>query len=164
MRKIYLALVLAAAASACAAQQPNARAEQAPPSERPTPMQGMPGMQERMLEMRALMGRIHDASDPAERRRLMDEHMRAMQEGMAMMANMMGGRMGSQQGPGCAESDTRCEMQRMQGEQQAMRQRMSMMQGMMGQMMEHMTAAPPTDEPAAGAHGEPGAEDHEARP
>ena len=136
------------------------------------PMQGMQGMQDRMLEMRALMGRIRDASDPAERRRLMNEHMRAMREGMAMMGNMMGGRAGPQQGPACAASDTRCEMQRMQGEQQAMQQRMGMMQGMMGQMMEHMmqrgSVAPPADERSAGAPGvagtpdEASAEDHEA--
>jgi hypothetical protein len=155
MRKIYLTFVLAAAACACAAQQPNDRAEQPASLERPIPMQGMPGMRNRMLEMRALMGRIRDASDPGERRRLMGEHMRAMQEGMAMMMNMVGGTAGPQPAPACAESDARCEMQRMQGEQQAMRQRMSMMQGMMGQMMEHMTAAAPAGEPAAGAHGEP---------
>ncbi|HJR70323.1 MAG TPA: hypothetical protein VKA43_09815 [Gammaproteobacteria bacterium] len=143
MRKIYFTVVLAAAAYACAAQQPNARgSDQLAPPERQMPMRDMQGMQDRMLEMRALMGRIHDASDPAERRRLMDEHMRVMQEGMAMMGNMMGGRVGPQPGAACAASDTRCEMQRMQGEQQAMQQRMGMMHGMMGQMMEHMTATP----------------------
>jgi len=110
--------------------------------------------------MRDLMARIHATTDPAERRQLMDEHMRTMHESMQMMGRGMG-----QQPPACAEGDTRCEMQRMQGAQQMMQQRMDMMQGMMGQMMEQMmqrgSAAGSTDEPSSAPTGEAAPGNHE---
>jgi hypothetical protein len=97
-------------------------------------------MQGQMQAMRDMMARIHAEQDPAERERLMQQHMQSMHSGMAMMGQMMRG-----SGPGedggarpCAEGDTRCEMDRLQMGQGAMNERMGMMQQMMTQMMEHM--------------------------
>lgn len=158
MMRTYAFILLSALTFACAAQEPADRGA-APPAAEPPSMQAMQG---RMSEMRGLMARIHETSDPAERQRLMDEHMRAMGESM----QMMGRGMGQQPRAACTEGDTRCEMQRMQGEQQAMQRRMDMMQGMMGQMMEHMMqhgAAPtPADEPTATPGGAATPENHEA--
>lgn len=137
MTKLFFTIVLSALVFGCAAQQPNGDAESTAQSERRMPMQPMQGMQARMQHMRELMDRIHGTSDAAERRRLMDEHMRAMSEGMAMMGSMMGGAA-------------------------LLQQRMDMMQGMMGQMMEHMTIMPPAEEPAASPGAKPDAGNHEA--
>jgi hypothetical protein len=80
---------------------------------------------------------MESTTDPAERRKLMDEHMQSMHRGMMMMSDMMR----SPPGDGartCADSDMSCRMGRMQAEQGAMQQRMAMMQMMMDQMMGHM--------------------------
>jgi len=142
-----------------------------PPSE---PAQTSPEaaqMQTRMQEMRALMARIHDAADPAERQRLMAEHMQAMHDGMTMMGRMMGG--GMMGGPAgaegragqCAQGDTDCRMRQMQGQQSMMGERMGMMQMMMGQMMEHMMAQRPDgQEGGAPANGASQVAPSEAQP
>lgn len=113
-------------ACACAAQPGR------PPQAAPETMQ----MQAHMQQMRGLMQRIHGASDPAERQRLMAEHMQAMQQGMTMMGRMMGGG--------------------------AMGEHMSMMQMMMGQMRDHMTALPADagsgDKPPESPPGQAGAQ------
>lgn len=70
-------------------------------------------MRDRMGKMNAEMKRIHETKDPAERSKLMDEHMKKMHEGMGDM-RMKGGA-----GKEC---------------------RMEMMDGMMGQMKEHRRA------------------------
>jgi hypothetical protein len=88
--------------------------------------------------------------DPAERQRLMDEHMRLMREGMAMMGPMMHGFASDQEGERpCADNDVQCRMQRMQRQQGMMGQRMGMMQMMMQQMMEHMRQQSATETPDA---------------
>jgi len=46
-------------------------------------------MQQRMQTMQEQMARLHETTDPAERRRLMQEHMQSMHEGMMMMGDMM---------------------------------------------------------------------------
>ena len=92
-----------------------------------------------MEAMRALMARIQSTKDPEERQRLLDEHAKSMQQGMTMMGQMMGGAAGGQKQAGqCAQNDTSCQMQRMQGQQQMMSQHMGMMQMMMEQMMGQM--------------------------
>jgi hypothetical protein len=151
MTKILVSGFLLALALTTAAQQTNDDAESAAP------------MQHSMQHMRELMDRIHATSDPAEQRRLMDEHMRAMHEAMGMMGGMKGMKAGEM--PNCSQDDTTCEIRRMQGQHQMMQQRMDMMQGMMGQMMDHMMqrgeASPPAA-PAAPSPGEPKPEDHAA--
>jgi hypothetical protein len=143
MKKIYALIALSSLAFACAAQQAN---------ENPAPAQappGMPQMQGRMQDMQTLMHRIHETADPQERHRLMREHMQSMQQGMTMMGQMMRAQGDAPApSPECAQSDTECRMQRMQGQQQMMSQRMGMMQTMMEQMMGQMNQRD-ADEPAA---------------
>jgi hypothetical protein len=102
----------------------------------------MAQMQAKMREMQALMERLHATQDPAERERLMDEHMKSMSEAMAMMDKMAGGRrMGQGGGPEmrqCPAGDATCRMDQMQSQQGMMGQRMDMMQMMMHQMMGRM--------------------------
>src|SRR3989338_6279064 len=56
--------------------------------------------QERMKQAQALMARLREAKDPAERQRLMQEHMQAMRDTMDMMRGMKMGMMGGGQGMG----------------------------------------------------------------
>ncbi len=81
----------------------------------------------RMQDMQKTMERAQLSTDPAERQRLMQEHMDQMHKMMGDMRGMMG--MGA--GGGMSAEDR----------QQMMEKRMDMMQGMMEQMMEHMMAA-----------------------
>jgi len=113
----------------CAAQLPNAAAQ---------PATEVGHIHARMQEMQALMDRIRNTSDPEERQRLMDEHMRAMHDGMAMMGRMMGEQGGPGRGAECSQNDSECRMRQMQGEQRMMAERMAVMQMMMQQMMDRM--------------------------
>lgn len=78
----------------------------------------------RMQEMHKMMERIEQSDDPAEKQRLMQEHMDEMHKMMSDMHGMMG------KGMSGSAPDR----------QQATEKRMDMMQGMMEQMMEHMMA------------------------
>jgi hypothetical protein len=130
---VLVALSLLALTSVCAAQPAN---DHQPSTAAPPGMQQMQG---RMQDMQALMDRIHKTEDPQERQRLMHEHMQSMQQGMMMMGQMMRAQGDAPaQGRECAQGDTECRMQRMQGQQQMMNQRMGMMQMMMEQMMGQM--------------------------
>jgi hypothetical protein len=94
----------------------------------------MQKMQDNMKVMQALMAQIHATKDPAERQRLMTQHMAAMQSQMAMMHGMRG-QMGSMMGgggPGGPGPGPNA-----QGGPQG---RMDMMEMMMGQMLEHQAA------------------------
>ena len=132
MKKAYWFIALSAFAFVCAAQQPDSDrgdAATTPQSQdNPQMRMQMQQMESRMQAMRALMERIQNTEDPAERQRLMDEHAKSMQQGMMMMGDMM---RGQAQGGQCAANDTACGMQRMQGQQDMMRQHMGMMQQMM---------------------------------
>jgi len=83
-----------------------------------------------------------NAKTPAERQALMDEHMKTMHKGMAMMKDMKG--MGGMHGkPGMAGmKDMPMDMGK---HHQMMEMRMDMMQTMMEMMMQRMpnAAAPP---------------------
>jgi protein CpxP len=70
-------------------------AQSAPSAEQAPGMAGMQGMQEHMQTLREQMARIHATSDPAERQRLMSEHMQSMEEHMGMMGRMGQGRPGA---------------------------------------------------------------------
>lgn len=103
-------------------------------------------MQDHMKKMQDIMARMQKTTDPAERKKLMDEHTKAMQEGMQTMRGMGGGTMQGMMGggmtgqspkdgaakPGMGRSaPTSPEM---------MERRMDMMQMMMEQMMQHQKA------------------------
>lgn len=78
---------------------------------------------EQMKKMQAQMDKIRQTQDPEERRKLLAEHQKSMQEAMQSMRGMGGGMMmGGAMGP-----DHRMQM---------MEHRMDMMQMMMEQMMQ----------------------------
>jgi hypothetical protein len=129
MKISHVLIALISLVFTCVAQLPTAAAQ---------PAAEVGQMQARMQEMQALMERIRSTSDPKVRQRLMDEHMRAMHDGMAMMGRMMGGQGGQERGAECPRNDSECRMRQMQDEQRMMGERMGMMQMMMQQMMDQM--------------------------
>jgi hypothetical protein len=106
-----------------------------------------------MKKMQQQMDKIRATTDPKERQKLMDEHMRSMNEGMTMMRGMggpmmMGGKPGAM-GPGMMGGDQKSGMgPGMMGgdpkqQQEMMGRRMDMMQMMMEQMMQHQQMMQP---------------------
>ena len=94
----------------------------------------MAKMDAQMKTMQGMHEKMMNAKTPEERSKLMAEHMKAMQEGMAMMGGMSGAGMGDMKGMQ--------EMPNMSGDigarQQMMEKRMEMMQSMMKMMMDRM--------------------------
>jgi len=93
--------------------------------------------QERMKQAQALMAKLRETKDPAERKKLMQEHTQAMRDTMGMMRemkmDMMGGGQGMgmmSQGKGQAQTGDMMNMHKM------MEGRMGMMQMMMEQMLD----------------------------
>jgi len=100
----------------------------------------MAQMDTHMKAMQAMHDKMAAARTPEERQALMAEHMKLMQEGMAMMGGMgpgmgMGTMPGGKSKPGGAMSP--------QMRQQMMEKRMDMMQSMMQMMMDRMQAPAP---------------------
>lgn len=96
----------------------------------------MAAMDQRMKDMQAMHEKMMSAKTPEERQALMAEHMRMMQDGMAMMKQMgpMSGMGGMQGGMGYGGMLER---------QQMMEKRMDMMQSMMQMMMDRMQSQVP---------------------
>lgn len=98
-------------------------------------------MDEHMKTMQALHNRMTSATTPEERQKVMDEQRKEMQEGMAMMNQMMqGGAMMGGMGPSTMgqkgkPADAGAQMQMMQ-------KRMDMMQMMMQTMMDQQGMMP----------------------
>ncbi len=109
-------------------------------------MAGQPGKGNMMQKMQAHMKKtmrqmdeIHKTKDPDKRDKLIEEHMKSMQEGMEMMRAMGGGMMmGMQGGQGKMGKSQMGQGVKMDGDMQMrmdrMEQRMDMMQMMMEQM------------------------------
>ncbi len=123
----------AAVGSQPAAAQPAPAAQASPADEAST----------QLTKAQALMQRIEQTRDPAERQRLMHEHLQAMREGMGKMRGMgaMGGGMMMGQGPagggkGMADDKAGGMMGcGMMAGHAMMEKRMDMMQQMMDQML-----------------------------
>ena len=95
----------------------------------------MAKMDAQMKTMQGMHNKMMNAKTPEERSKLMAEHMKAMQDGMAMMDGMSGAGMGAMNGmPGMAGN--------MGWHHQMMEKRMEMMQTMMKMMMDRMPVAP----------------------
>ena len=95
----------------------------------------MAKMDAQMKTMQGMHDKMVSAKTPEERSKLMAEHMKTMQDGMAMMDGMSGAGTGGMKGmPGMAGD--------MGAHQQMMEKRMEMMQAMMKMMMDRMPAAP----------------------
>lgn len=102
MRTKYLlaAACLAALAGAAFAEDAHHPGQADKPAAKPAPgMMNMGKMSQTMQRMQEQMKQIQAASDPKERQRLLEEHMKTMQEAMPMMAGMkdMQGCMGMMQ-------------------------------------------------------------------
>ncbi|HET9473538.1 MAG TPA: hypothetical protein VFO82_06570, partial [Steroidobacteraceae bacterium] len=96
-------------------------------------------MHQHMKDMQTLMEKIEKTKDPAERRRLLDQHRKAMREQLhSMMQNdkgmKMGMGMGTGMGMGMGKSGSMMECH------EHMRGQMDMMMGMMDQLMRHEDA------------------------
>jgi Spy/CpxP family protein refolding chaperone len=90
MKRVALALtgvLLAGCAGAQSAHDHSAPAPQAGGMGMHGGM-GMPGMHEQMRKMRDDMARIRAATDPKEKERLMQEHMKTMEQAMGRMEGM----------------------------------------------------------------------------
>lgn len=113
------------------------------PAAAATPATAAPSaMGDHMKNMQAMRDKMMNAKTPAERQALMDEHMKSMHEGMAMMKGMQG--MGNMQGkPGMAGMSGMKDMpmKDMAKHHQAMEMHMEMMQTMMEMMMQRMPGA-----------------------
>jgi hypothetical protein len=91
-----------------------------------------PGRMDSMMKsMQEMHDRMMAAKTPEERARLMQEHMKVMQDGMAMMGGMRGGKGGMGMGGGMSMGP------------EMMGKRMDMMEMMMQMMMDRESARPP---------------------
>jgi len=95
--------------------KPDAKSKSKANSQNQAMMDSMKTMQDQMEKLRA-------ATDPKERQRLMQEHMKTMRDTMAAMHGMLGTAMGGGMGTGMTQ------------------RRMDTMQMMMEQMIEHQSA------------------------
>jgi hypothetical protein len=126
-----IALAAAALSTVAIAQTDKAHAAHHPagassavaPSKAPTPAQ----MDMQMKGMREMHDKMMAAKTPEERQALMSEHMKTMQDGMAMMGRM---RAGDSAKPGAGMGGGGSMSSRMMGE------RMDMMESMMQMMMD----------------------------
>lgn len=94
------------------------------------------GNEQQMKTMQDMHRRMAEAKTPDERAALMKDHMKAMEEGMAMMGRMRGGMMGSGQGMGDGKTPMPMDPAMMQ-------RRMEMMEMMMQMMMDRGSMTPP---------------------
>ena len=146
--KIARSLVLAitvVSASAWAATDDQHQSHHPADAATSTAAKAMPGkagpdmarMDTQMKAMQEMHDKMMAAKTPEERNALMAEHMKTMQEGMAMMNAMSSGGMGGM----------KCDMKgNMKGDMAVhhhmMEKRMEMMQSMMQMMMDRLPAAP----------------------
>lgn len=92
--------------------------------------------QDRFTQMQSMMEQARKAGTPAERQKLMQDHMKVMQEQMSAMHGMMGGKgmMGGMMN-GAGQGKGQGTDQSGQMPMQMMQQRMDQMQQMMEQML-----------------------------
>jgi hypothetical protein len=93
----------------------------------------MAAMDSRMKAMGEMHEKMMNAKTPEEKKALMAEHMKTMQDGMAMMGMMSGTGMAGMQGK-------KPMPRNMKERQQMMEKRMEMMESMMQMMMDRMPA------------------------
>lgn len=143
-------LALAAVATALCLAGPAARAAADHSSHHPAASASAPGdaqgaaeeasrMDEHMKHMREMHEKMMNAKTPEERSALRAEHMKAMQDGMAMMGGAgAGGGMqchGAKQGKGAMHDN-------MAAHHEAIEKRLDMMQSMMQMMLDRLPATP----------------------
>ena len=135
-RFIPLGIALAAASTLIACNTAPAMPMRATSSNNMASPDQMAKMDAQMKTMQGMHEKMMNAKTPEERSKLMAEHMKAMQEGMAMMGGMSGAGMGDMKGIQ--------GMPNMSGDigarQEMIEKRMEMMQTMMKMMMDRMPA------------------------
>ena len=131
-RFIPLALALTAASTLIACNTAPAMPMGAATSNNMAMPDSMSKMDAQMKTMQGMHDKMMAAKTPEERSKLMAEHMKTMQDGMAMMDGMPGAGMKGM--PGMTGD--------MGAHHQMMEKRMEMMQTMMKMMMDRMPAAP----------------------
>ncbi len=131
------------------ASEPAKKAVKATAAKSPSkPNEVVVAMDGKIKAMREMHEKMMAAKTPEERKALMGDHMKAMQDGMSMMEKMdsMGGMsmMGDMKGMGGKGSDGKqggMSMD-MMNHHEAMQKRMEMMTTMMQMMMDRMPASP----------------------
>ena len=132
--RILVALSVVALATACASPAGMNASPAMPGMGHEGASMPMAAMEPRMKAMTDMQLKMMNAKTPAERQALMADHMKAMQDGMAMMKEMHGGMGAMGDGKGMpAEMAKRHQM---------MTDHMSMMQTMMDMMSQRMAAMP----------------------
>ncbi len=135
--RILVALSVVALATACASPAGMNASPAMPGMGHEGASMPMAAMEPRMQAMKDMQLKMMNARTPAERQALMADHMKAMQDGMAMMKEMHGG-MGGMGGMG----DGKGMPAEMAKRHQMMTDHMAMMQTMMDMMSQRMAAMP----------------------
>jgi len=135
LRSISLAIALAATLTLAACNTAPAMPMGSATARSTASPDHMAKMDAQMKTMQGMHEKMMSAKTPEERSKLMAEHMKTMQDGMAMMGGMSGTGMGDMKSmPGMAgDMGTR---------QQMMEKRMEMMQTMMKMMLDRLPATP----------------------
>jgi len=124
------------------------RALMAPAAKSPSmPRESMRAMDGTIKAMREMHEKMMAAKTPEERKALMADHMKTMQDGMSMMEKMdstggmpeMGDMKGTGKGPGTMKGGMPMNMM---ASHEAMQKRMEMMTTMMRMMMDRLPSAP----------------------
>jgi len=143
--RTFAALSLATLATACAspgATDAAPAAGMSPGMSHGGMSMPMAGMEPRMSAMKDMHQKMMAAKSPAERQVLMADHMKAMQDGMAMMKEMHGGMGGMSGMAGMGGmADGKGMPADMAARHQMMTDHMAMMQMMMDMMMDRMPPA-----------------------
>lgn len=144
--RTFAALSLAALATACAspgATDAAPAAGMSPGMSHGGAPMAMAAMEPRMNDMKDMHQKMMDARTPAERQALMPEHTKAMQDGMAMMKQMHGGKHGMTGMTGMTSmGDGKVMQAEMAKREQMIADHSAMMQMMMDMMMQRMPASP----------------------
>ena len=135
LRSISLAIAFAATLTLAACNTAPAMPMGSAAAGSMAPPDHMAKMDAQMKTMQGMHEKMMSAKTPEERSKLMAEHMKTMQDGMAMMGGMSGSGMGDMKSmPGMAGD--------MGARHQMMEKRMEMMQTMMKMMMDRLPATP----------------------
>lgn len=138
--RTLFALSVAALATACASPGAMNASPESPGMGDAVASMPVAAMEPRMKAMKDMHQKMMNAKTPAERQALMADHMKAMQDGMAMMKEMHGGMQGMQGMGGMG--DGKGMPADMAKRHQMMTDHMGMMQMMMAMMMQRMPATP----------------------
>jgi len=132
---LALALIAASALTACNTASPLMMPMGTASASSMAAPDQMGKMDAQMKSMQAMHDKMMSAKTPEDRSKLMAEHMKTMQDGMAMMEGTSSAGMGGMKGMSGMSGD-------MGARHQMMEKRMEMMQSMMKMMMDRLPTAP----------------------